>query len=57
METVDLLIFTEEILNGKLHFLCRVNDFLTGIYFVKVCNRNNEAISEICSKLARKTSK
>ena len=21
-ETVDLLIFTEEILNGKFHFLC-----------------------------------
>ena len=24
METVDLLTFTEEILNGKLHFLCSV---------------------------------
>ena len=23
----DLVIFTEETLNGKLHFLCRVNDY------------------------------
>ena len=23
-KTVDLVTFTEEILNGKLHFLCRV---------------------------------
>ena len=23
-ETVDLVTFTEEILNGKLHFLCNV---------------------------------
>ena len=25
-ETADLVAFTEEILNGKLHFLCSVND-------------------------------
>ena len=25
-ETADLVTFTEEILNGKLHFLCSVND-------------------------------
>ena len=25
-ETADLATFTEEILNGKLHFLCRVAD-------------------------------
>ena len=25
-ETADLATFTEEILNGKLHFLCRVVD-------------------------------
>ena len=25
LETVDLVIFTEEILNGKLHFLCSAN--------------------------------
>ena len=25
-ETADLVIFTEEILNGKLHFLCSVNE-------------------------------
>ena len=24
-ETADLVTFTEEILNGKLHFLCSVN--------------------------------
>ena len=34
-ETADLVIFTEEILNGKLHFLCSENikDF---IYFGKL---------------------
>ena len=26
-ETADLVTFTEEILNGKLHFLCRENTF------------------------------
>ena len=25
-ETADLITFTEEILNGKLYFLCNVND-------------------------------
>ena len=25
-ETEDLVTFTEEMLNGKLHFLCSVND-------------------------------
>ena len=31
--SADLVIFTEEILNGKLHFLCsvRVTRFITGI--------------------------
>ena len=24
---IDLVTFTEEILNGKLHFLCGVSDF------------------------------
>ena len=31
-ETVDLLIFTEEILNGKLHFLCSVQYLLRGVF-------------------------
>ena len=25
-ETADLVTFTEEIINGKLHFLCSVSD-------------------------------
>ena len=38
-ETADLVIFTKEILNGKLHFLCSVelNITVTGVtsgYFV-----------------------
>ena len=28
IHTADLVVFTEEILNGKLHFLCRVQFFL-----------------------------
>ena len=32
----DLVTFTEEILNGKLHFLCRGN---IGIYKIKVIKR------------------
>ena len=26
LETADLVTFTEEILNGKLHFLCNVSN-------------------------------
>ena len=45
-ETADLVTFTEEILNGKLHFLCRdvirhtqtvnqIAEFLEGYYVIK----------------------
>ena len=30
-ETADLVAFTEEILNGKLHFLCSVISYLRGL--------------------------
>ena len=32
-ETVDLVTFTEEILNGKLHFLC--SDSKVFFYYIK----------------------
>ena len=32
-ETADLVRFTEEILNGKLHFLCRVRNKPFSIHF------------------------
>ena len=31
-ETLDLVTFTEEILNGKLYFLCSVNELPALIY-------------------------
>ena len=41
-ETVDLVTFTEEILNGKLHFLCGVieiyKSFSSTVYLFKVTN-------------------
>ena len=59
----DQTALTEQILNGKLHFLCSVcslnytNCFMfpTGIYLFKVNNRNTRTICEICSKLTIKT--
>ena len=44
-ETADLVMFTEEILNGKLHFLC-TNDtyylvFFLSINYLKLCSVNN----------------
>ena len=41
---VDLVIFTEKILNGKLHFLCSAANL-----------RNTRKSREICSKLTIKT--
>ena len=35
LETADLVTFTEEILNGKLHFLCSVRSVWQTIYFSK----------------------
>ena len=32
-ETVDLVTFTEEILNGKLHFYAVINAFLLHVRF------------------------
>ena len=38
-ETVDLVTFTEEILNGKLYFLCSVSGhFSTSATEVEKCN-------------------
>ena len=43
-ETADLVTFTEEILNGKIHFLCSDISFVKQlmvikIYFVKTCQQ------------------
>ena len=35
---MDLFAFTEEILHGKLHFLCSVNE----VYFILFANVNKE---------------
>ena len=35
---VDLVTFTEEILNGELHFLCRVNWTSTDVKWVRIFN-------------------
>ena len=63
----DLVTFTEEILNGNLHFLCSVihvpllweivtntGTFLTNIYLFKVNNRNTRKMCELCLKLTIK---
>ena len=42
-ETADLLTFTEEILNGKLHFLCCV---FFSIFMISVKPFNNENIND-----------
>ena len=55
----DLVVFTEEIFNGKLHFLYSFGHALIQvknkdtrlIYLSKVNNRNIRAMREICSKL------
>ena len=33
-KTADLVAFTEEILNGKLQFLCRVSSYLIDLIFL-----------------------
>ena len=37
-ETADLVTFTEEILNGKLHFLCSVGTYCLDRLLKKQCN-------------------
>ena len=34
-ETADLVTFTEEILNGKLHFLCSARHEIQVIFFLE----------------------
>ena len=46
-ETADLVPFTEEILNGKLHFLCSV--FTVKIFFIFLLLINLLISSGICS--------
>ena len=40
-ETVDLVTFTEEIFNGKLHFLCSVWAIICFIICVNATNEHN----------------
>ena len=37
-ETADLVTFTEEILNGKLHFLCSVTEMYFGFKKIEGIN-------------------
>ena len=53
-EIADFVTFTEEILNGKLHFLCSDGFFPAGSYMFYVNNRNTRAMCEICSKVTIK---
>ena len=41
-ETADLVTFTEEILNGKLHFLC------SGLKFIRVQNLKETIKNKVC---------
>ena len=60
---MNLVTFTEEILDGKLHaFIFNVNCkyiydnlFPDGIYLFKVNDVNSSTMYEICSKLTFKT--
>ena len=36
LETADLVTFTEEILNGKLHFLCNVSQFYPQKFHINI---------------------
>ena len=53
-ETADLVIFTDKLLNGKLHFLCSVN----GYFRIKILNNSwtNElpvrkvSLKDFCNK-------
>ena len=55
-ETVDLITFTEEILNGELHFLCSVvvifpkSNFYQGVYQEQVFGKR-DAFSERLQQL------
>ena len=56
-ETADLVTFTEEILNGKLHFLCSER-FLASVFFLivifqKFANSVFQTIAEGSDKLSR----
>ena len=50
METVDLVKFTEEILNGKLRFLCSVCQTHLEAFIQRVTSRNE---SKMISWLSR----
>ena len=55
-ETADLVRFTEEILNGKLHFLC--SDLSRIIYkttYIKPINDQHYHLKEIGQKICRAT--
>ena len=51
----DLVTYTEEIHNGKLHFSCSFILYPPSIYLFKVNNENTRAVCKICSKLTIKT--
>ena len=51
----DLATFTEEILNGKLHFLRSDISNLANIYLLKVDEQYTKILCKICSKLTIKT--
>ena len=40
--TADLVTFTEEVLNGKLHFLCSVKVIVMWTYLILVCTANTD---------------
>ena len=44
-ETADSVTFTEEILNGKLHFLCRVNSERASQVCLKTPNEMFDSLS------------
>ena len=51
----DLVTYTEEIHNGKLHFSCSFILYPASIYLFKVNNENTRAVCKICPKLTIKT--
>ena len=47
-ETADLVTFTQEILNGTLHFLCsakRKHDYINAL--LKIENMNNDLVNNL----------